>query len=90
MAVSVKVDDDLKDRINRLASSQDRSEQQVIREAIEQYVTREEARRSFLDEAHESWAQYQRTKLHLTGEETCSWLDQWGGENEPGPPACHD
>ncbi|WP_260610793.1 hypothetical protein [Sphingomonas sp. IC081] len=34
-----------------------------------------EARESFKAEALASWAEYQETGLHLTGEEVARWLD---------------
>jgi plasmid stabilization system protein ParE len=40
-----------------------------MREAIKQYVEREEARESFTAEALASWAAYQETGQHLTGQE---------------------
>jgi predicted transcriptional regulator len=61
-----------------------------MREAIRQYVEREEARESFKAEAHASWAAYQDTGRHLTGDETADWLNSWGTAAEIGRPACHD
>lgn len=90
MAVSVKIDDDLKGRIQKLAATRRRSAHWIMREAIEQYVAREEARQSFVDEAHEAWAEFRATGLHLTGEETRAWLETWGTEAEAEAPECHD
>jgi predicted transcriptional regulator len=46
MATSVKLDDDLKGRVQTLARTRQRSPHRVMREAIRQYVEREEARES--------------------------------------------
>jgi predicted transcriptional regulator len=89
MATSVKLDDELKDRIQKLAKSRDRSSHWIMREAISEYVTREELRESFKQEALDSWKEYQETGLHITLEETREWLKTWGTENETGPPECH-
>ncbi len=89
MATSVKLDDELKDRIQKLAKSRDRSSHWIMREAISEYVTREELRESFKQEALDSWKEYQETSLHITLEETREWLKTWGTENETGPPECH-
>ncbi len=40
-----------------------------MREAIRQYLDREQARESFKQEALASWAEHQETGLHLTGRE---------------------
>lgn len=88
MATSIKLDDDLKDRVKRLAVGRERSAHWLMREAIRQYVDREEAREGFLREANDAWSAYQADGLHLTGAETIEWLARWG-EDVPAP-ACHD
>lgn len=90
MAVSVKIDDELKGRVQRLAKSSKRSAHWIMREAIEQYVGREEAQASFQAEAEDAWKSYRETGLHLTGEEVREWLGDWGTENETKVPACHE
>lgn len=89
MATSIKIDDDLKGRIQRLADIRQRSAHWIMREAIRDYVSREEARESFKQEALTSWTAYQETGRHLTGEETRSWLNNWGTEEETQIPKCH-
>lgn len=90
MAISIKIDDELKGRVQHLADQRQRSAHWIMREAISQYVEREEARESFKQEALASWAAYQETGLHLTGEETRTWLNTWGTESESELPTCHE
>lgn len=90
MAVSVKLDDELKHRVQQLAQQRQRSAHWLMREAIEQYVAREEARESFKQEALASWREFQETGSHLTGEETRSWLRNWGTDKEAKSPECHE
>jgi predicted transcriptional regulator len=90
MAVSVKLDGELKDRLQQLATSRRRSPHWMMREAIQQYVEREESRASFLQEAQASWIEYQTTGKHLTGDEVQAWLRTWGTETETEVPDCHD
>ena len=90
MAVSVKLDEALKSRVQHLAASQRRSAHWIMHEAIQQYVEREEARESFRQEALASWADYQQTGQHLTGDETRDWLRGWGSEADTEAPACHE
>ncbi|MNW20932.1 hypothetical protein D3C71_2215670 [compost metagenome] len=61
-----------------------------MREAITQYLEPEEARESFKQEVLASWASYQETGLHLTGQEARAWLKTWGTEAEAELPKCHD
>lgn len=61
-----------------------------MREAIRQYVEREEVRDRFRQEAMESWTAYRETGRHLTGGEVRDWLESWGSETETDRPECHD
>lgn len=90
MATSIKIDDELKSRVEHLASLRQRSAHWIMREAIAQYVAREEARESFKQEAMASWTQYQETGRHLTGQEVRTWLNTWGTEGETVLPECHE
>lgn len=89
MATSIKIDDELKSRVQDLAKQRRRSAHWVMLEAIEQYVTREEAHESFKQEALASWRSYRETGRHLTGQEVRGWLDSWG-ENQEDAPECHE
>ena len=90
MATSIKIDDELKGRVQRLASLRNRSAHWIMREAIAQYVNREESRESLKQEALASWAHYQETGNHLTGMEVRAWLNTWGTETETELPPCHE
>lgn len=90
MPTSVKLDDALKSRVQQVAALQRRSAHWIMREAIQQYVEREEARESFNREAADSWAEYQATGKHLTGGEVSRWLKTWGTDEETEIPTCHD
>jgi predicted transcriptional regulator len=90
MASSVKIDDELKGRVQNLADLRHRSSHWIMREAITQYVEREEARESFKQEALASWTAYRETGRHLTGQEVRTWLNTWGTEAEAALPECHE
>ena len=90
MAMSVKLDDDLKSRIQTLADSRKRTSHWIMREAIREYVEREEARESFKQEALASWEAYQETGRHLKGSELNDWLTKWGTDKETEIPPCHE
>ncbi len=90
MATSLKIDDTLKSRVQRLASQRRRSPHWIMLEAIEQYVEREEARESFKQEALASWTAYKESGQHLRGEEARAWLSTWGTDDEQVVPECHE
>ena len=88
-ATSVKLDDELKDRIQHLAESRRRSAHWIMREAIAQYVEREEKREAYLRDAQNAWDDFQRTGLHITEEEADEWLAKLAAGNDVEPPECH-
>ena len=90
MATSIKIEDDLKVRILRLAELRQQSARWIMREAIAQYVEREEGRECFKQEALASWTSFKETGRHRTGQGVCSWLKTWGTEAETKLPNCHE
>ena len=87
--VAVRLDDPLKARMRTLADQRRRPMHWLMREAIEQYVTREELRESFRQEALNAWNHYQTTGLHVTHAEADSWLAELEIGNDVEPPTCH-
>lgn len=73
------------DRVRRLASTKQLSAESLIREAIEQYVTREETRQQVVT----AWDEYRATGLHATAEEADAWLAKLEDGEDAAPPACH-
>ena len=90
MATTVKLDDELKSRIQHLADLRQRSAHWIMCEAIRDYVDREEAMEEFKQEALASWTAYQETGRHLTGQEIRDWLNSWGTDKETKIPKCHE
>ncbi|HFO0273531.1 TPA: CopG family ribbon-helix-helix protein [Enterobacter asburiae] len=88
-ATSIKLDDDLKNRLQHLAESRRRSAHWIMREAITQYVEREEKREAYLRDAKNAWEDFQRTGLHITEEEADEWLAKLAAGNDVEPPECH-
>ncbi|MDP2787253.1 MAG: CopG family ribbon-helix-helix protein [Pseudomonadota bacterium] len=87
--VAVRLGEPLKERVRALAGHMNRPMHWLMREAIEQYVTREEQRESFRQETLDAWRDFQDTGLHVTGDEVVVWLNSWGEENELPPPVPH-
>lgn len=87
--MSVKIDPDTRTRIENLAKINHRSIHWIMREAISQYVDREEKREAFRQEAINAWKEHQETGLHATAAEVDAWLASWGTDNELPAPICH-
>jgi predicted transcriptional regulator len=87
-ATSVKLDDELKGRIQDLAESRRRTPHWIMREAIEQYVEREEKREALNRQTLGAWDELQSTGLHAPADEVDQWLASWGSDNELPAPEC--
>ena len=85
---SLKLDIKIKERLQRLAAARRRSPHWVMREAIEQYVEREEKREQFRQDALAAWTHYQTTGLHVTADEADSWLAKLEAGKQAAPPKC--
>ena len=75
-------------RVQRLAQARQRTAHWVMREAIAQYVEREEKREAFRQDTLQAWEAYRASGLHAPAEEVESWLATWGGDEELPAPAC--
>lgn len=87
--ITVEIDPEMRERMKRLAARRRRTQHWLMRDAIREYVEREEARDLFLRQAHDAWQEYRKTGLHASAEEVLAWLDTWGGESEMAAPVCH-
>ena len=87
--VAIKIDADIKERVKRLADARHRSPHWLMREAISQYVEREEKRHAFRQDAIMAWDEYQATGLHVTLEEADGWLAKLEAGQDDEPPECH-
>ncbi len=88
--VAIKLDEDTKDRVKRLAEARQRTPHWLMREAIAQYVDREEKREAFRQDTLKAWANFRDTGLHATGEEADAWLAQLEDGKDVDPPTCHE
>ena len=88
--VAIKINEDIKVRIKRLADARHRTPHWLMREAITQYVEHEEKREAFRQDTLKAWEEYRATGLHATAEEVDAWLASWGTDDELSAPVCHE
>ena len=86
--VSVKLEIDIRERMKRLAESRHRTTHWIMREAIQQYIEREEKREVFRQNAIRTWEEYQLTGLHASFEEADAWLAKLEIDQDEEPPEC--
>lgn len=86
---SLKLEPETRRRIQQLAAAQRRTPHWLMREAIEQYLQREEYIQKSRQEALTAWVNYQATGRHLTAEEADSWLARLEAGENVAAPECH-
>ncbi|WPR87917.1 CopG family ribbon-helix-helix protein [Klebsiella aerogenes] len=62
-ATSIRLDEELKDRLKTLADDRHRSAHALMLEAITEYIDREEKRSQYLRDGQAAWQHYQETGL---------------------------
>lgn len=87
--VAVKLEDNIRERIKRLAQIRRRTSHWLMREAIEQYVDREEKQAAFREDALKAWEEYQLTGVHISHQEADTWLAKLEAGEYVKPPRCH-
>ena len=86
---SLKLDSELKERVQQLAKARRRTAHWIMREAVEQYVSREEKREQFRQDALAAWEEYRATGLHVTGDQADEWLAKLEAGEDAEAPECH-
>ena len=87
--VTVKLAPSDRDRIASLAIMKKRTPHYLMKEAILEYVQREEARQNFIKVANTSFEHYKETGLHITLDEFSAWVDDVQKKPDTPIPACH-
>ena len=86
---SIKIPVDLRERVQILADSRDRSVHSLMLQALETFVEREEQREKLRQDAMKAHEEYMLTGLHVTNVEAKDWLSELSKGNNTEPPKCH-
>ena len=87
--VAIKIDADTKERVKRLADARNRTPHWLMREAIREYVDREEKREAFRQSAIRAWDDYRAHGAHVTQAQADAWLAKLEAGKDVEPPECH-
>jgi len=87
--VAIKIDENTKARVKRLADARQRTSHWLMREAITQYVDREEKREAFRQDTLKAWEAFRSNGFHVTADEADAWMAQLEQGNDIEPPECH-
>lgn len=82
---SVRMPDDLAERLEQTARLMRRAKGWVINEAVREYVEREERRQQMLRETQEGLDDIDAGRV-VDGEAVMAWLESWGTDHELEPP----
>jgi predicted transcriptional regulator len=88
-ALALEIEKETEDRLKRLADARQCTPHWMLKEAIHQYLDREEKREGFRQDTLNAWGEYQETGMHVDADEAIAWLETWGEEDEAPPPECH-
>lgn len=73
--MGVKLDQETRERLKALGAVKDRSSHYLMREAIAQYLDREEARERERQITLERWERYMQTGESVEDEAVLEWMD---------------
>ena len=73
--MGVKLETELRDRLKALGTARDRSPHYLMREAISQYLAREEAKETERRITLERWERYELTGDVIDNETVLNWID---------------
>ena len=88
-AVSVKLDPSDKARLNSLAVARKRTSHYLMKEAIQEYIKREEIHQNFIRAGEESDKHAEATGLHVTSDEVNAWVESLKSNPNAKIPTCH-
>lgn len=86
MAIKLPLED--RERLQKLGEAKKRSAHWLAKEAITQYLDREEAAERFNQETVAQWEEYCRTGKSVPHDKVMKWLESWGTDNELEAPRC--
>ena len=79
---AVKLDEDTYDRLKALGESRKRSPHWLMKEAIRQFLDREEEADQIRQDTLERWKRYEAAGKTVNHETVEAWLEAWGTDRE--------
>jgi predicted transcriptional regulator len=79
---AIKLDDEIYRRLQALAEARQRTPHWLMKEAIRQFLEREEESERIRRESLERWERFEATGEAVSHEVVEAWLQTWGTERE--------
>jgi predicted transcriptional regulator len=86
---SLKLDVETGERVHKIAAVRRRTPHWIMREAIGEYLDREEQLEQLRQDALSVWDHYRKTGLHASAKEADTWLAKLEAGKTAKPPKCH-
>lgn len=86
--MAIKLPQQDRDRLQTLGAAKNRTPHWMAKEAIAQYLEREEAAEKFRQETISRWDEFCHTGRSVPNEDVMKWLESWGTDTELEPPKC--
>ncbi len=84
--MGVKLDEETCARLKSLGAIKRRSAHWLMKEAILEYLDKQEAIEARNRDADEAWREYQSTGQFVSNDAMTAWFDAWGTDSEGPPP----
>ena len=85
--MGIKLPLEERERLKKLAEKRNRSAHWLAKEAISQYLDREEETEHFKQETIERWEGYCISGITVPNDAVMEWLDSWGTDKDHEGPA---
>jgi predicted transcriptional regulator len=79
---AIKLDEEIYNRLKVLGEARRRSPHWLMKEAIQQFLEREEAAEHIRQDTLERWARFEATGEVVSDEAVEAWLETWGTKRE--------
>ena len=80
--LGVRLDEQLENRLNELATKTRRSKSFIAKEALLRYLDEEERKQLENELTLARWQEYQETGEVVAHSDVTDWLDSWGSDQE--------
>ena len=87
--VTLKLDPSHRDRLKSLAVAKKRTSHYLMKEAIERYLTAEEAQQAVLKGLDDAVDHFEASGLHISLDEFKTWAEQVKANRATQLPTCH-
>ena len=80
--ITIKLPEQDRERLKKIGEAKKRSVHWLAKEAITQFIEREEAAERFHQETLAAWEEYRQTGRSVPNDAVLEWLDSWGTDDE--------